>query len=100
MIMMLVPIKFAAVLIVLQTAKFCLLKYLMIKYNWYEWISVDYSMSCDAGDRVLLRDLDSMVRQLLSQERDVDTSRAIRNAVLELDRIQVAMETVRLSTNL
>ena len=44
---------------------------------------------------MLLRDLDSMVRQLLSRERDVDTSQAIRSAVLELDRIQVAMETVR-----
>ena len=35
-----------------------------------------------------------MVRQLLSRERDVDTAQAIRSAVLELDRIQVAMETV------
>ena len=48
-----------------------------------------------AGDRVLLQDLDGIVRQLLSQERDVDTVQAIRRAVLELDRIQVAMESVR-----
>lgn len=41
-----------------------------------------------------------MVRQLLSQERDVDMSKAIRTAVLELDRIQVAMETVRLGMGL
>ena len=49
---------------------------------------------------MLLRDLDDMVRQLLSRERDVDTSQAIRTAVLELDRIQIAMETVSMPLDL
>ena len=47
------------------------------------------------GDRALLQQLEQTVRKLISQERDPDASRAIREAVLELDRIEVAMETVR-----
>jgi serine/threonine-protein phosphatase 4 regulatory subunit 4 len=46
------------------------------------------------GDRALLQDLDATVRWLLSRERDTNTTQAIRSAVLELDRIQVAMETL------
>ena len=47
------------------------------------------------GDRALLQQLEQTVRKLISQERDPDASQAIREAVLELDRIEVAMETVR-----
>ncbi|CAI8034340.1 Serine/threonine-protein phosphatase 4 regulatory subunit 4 [Geodia barretti] len=46
------------------------------------------------GDSALLQDLDATVRLLLSRERDTNTTQAIRSAVLELDRIQVAMETL------
>ena len=46
------------------------------------------------GDRVLLQKLDQTVRKLISQEIDPDTSRVIRDAVTEMDRIEVAMETV------
>ena len=45
----------------------------------------------------MLQDLDATVRLLLSRERDTNTTQAIRSAVLELDRIQVAMETVRVN---
>lgn len=34
------------------------------------------------------------MRKLISQERDPDASQAIREAVMEMDRIEVAMETV------
>ncbi len=47
------------------------------------------------GDRVLLQKLEQTVRKLISQERDPDASQAIRDAVTEMDRIEVAMETVR-----
>ena len=50
------------------------------------------------GDRALLQQLEQTVRKLISQERDPDASQAIREAVLELDRIEVAMETVRMHT--
>ena len=46
------------------------------------------------GDRVLLQQLEQTVRKLISQERDPDASQAIREAVMEMDRIEVAMETV------
>lgn len=48
------------------------------------------------GDRVLLQKLEQTVRKLISQERDPDASQAIREAVIEMDRIEVAMESVRL----
>ena len=48
------------------------------------------------GDCALLQQLEQTVRKLISQERDPDASQAIREAVLELDRIEVAMETVRI----
>ena len=48
----------------------------------------------DTGDRGLLQDLEEMVRHLMSQERDVDVVQAVRHAVMELDHIQVAMESV------
>ena len=44
----------------------------------------------------MLQQLEQTVRKLISQERDPDASQAIREAVLELDRIEVAMETVRI----
>lgn len=50
------------------------------------------------GDRVLLQKLEQTVRKLISQERDPDASQAIRDAVTEMDRIEVAMETVRVFT--
>ena len=46
------------------------------------------------GDRVLLQKLEQTVRKLISQEIDPDASRVIRDAVTEMDRIEVAMETV------
>ena len=46
------------------------------------------------GDRLLLQQLEQTVRKLISQERDPDASQAIREAVMEMDRIEVAMETV------
>ena len=46
------------------------------------------------GDRIFLQQLEQTVRKLISQERDPDASQAIREAVLEMDRIEVAMETV------
>ena len=46
------------------------------------------------GDRTLLQLLEQTVRRLISQEKDPDTVHAIRNAVLELDRTEVAMEMV------
>ncbi len=49
------------------------------------------------GDRVLLQKLEQTVRKLISQERDPDASQAIRDAVTEMDRIEVAMETVRVT---
>lgn len=49
------------------------------------------------GDRVLLQKLEQTVRKLISQERDPDASQAIRDAVIEMDRIEVAMESVRTS---
>ena len=45
-------------------------------------------------DRKLLQLLELTVRKLISQERDPDASEAIREAITELDRIEVAMETV------
>ena len=47
------------------------------------------------GDRALLQKLEQTVRKLISQERDPDASQAIREAVVEMDRIEVAMESVR-----
>ena len=44
--------------------------------------------------RIFLQQLEQTVRKLISQERDPDASQAIREAVLEMDRIEVAMETV------
>ena len=35
------------------------------------------------------------MRKLISQERDPDASHSIQTAVTEMDRIEVAMETVR-----
>ena len=46
------------------------------------------------GDRILLQKLEQTVRKLISHERDPDASQAIRDAVTEMDRIEVAMETV------
>ena len=46
------------------------------------------------GDRVLLQKLDQTVRKLISQEGDPNAFRAIRDTVTEMDRIEVAMETV------
>lgn len=51
------------------------------------------------GDRALLQQLEQTVRKLISQERDPDASQAVRDAVLELDRIEVAMEMVRPYSN-
>lgn len=46
------------------------------------------------GDRILLQQLEQVIRKLISQERDVDASQAIRDAVTQLDKIEVAMETL------
>ncbi|CAH1262592.1 PPP4R4 [Branchiostoma lanceolatum] len=46
------------------------------------------------GDRQLLQQLEHCVRRLLSHERDRDVAAAIRKSVFELDKIQVAMETL------
>ena len=45
-------------------------------------------------DRILLQKLEQTLRKLISHERDPDASQAIRDAVTEMDRIEVAMETV------
>ncbi len=45
-------------------------------------------------DRLLLQNLELTVRKLISHERDPDASHSIRVAVIEMDRIEVAMETV------
>ena len=50
-------------------------------------------------DRILLQQLEQTVRKLISQERDPDASQAIREAVMEMDRIEVAMEMVSLVNN-
>lgn len=46
------------------------------------------------ADRLLLQQLEQVIRKCISQERDVDASQAIRDAVSQLDKIEVAMETV------
>ena len=46
------------------------------------------------ADRILLQSLELTVRKLIAQERDPDVSDSIRAAVIEMDRIEVAMETV------
>lgn len=45
-------------------------------------------------DRLLLQQLELVIRKSISQERDVDASQAIRDAVSQLDKIEVAMETL------
>ena len=49
-------------------------------------------------DRSLHGQLETNVRKLLSSEKDRDVSCAIRQAILELDRTEVAMESVCSST--
>lgn len=46
------------------------------------------------ADRVLLQNLELTVRKLIAQERDPDVAQSMRTAVTEMDRIEVAMETV------
>eukprot|EP00731_Ephydatia_muelleri_P033344 Em0028g19a len=46
------------------------------------------------ADRLLLQQLEQVIRKCISQERDVDASQAIRDAVSQLDKIEVAMETL------
>lgn len=48
-------------------------------------------------DRVLLQHLETTVRKLITHEHDSDAAESIRGAVLEMDRIEVAMETVSIS---
>lgn len=43
---------------------------------------------------MLLQNLEQTVRKLIAQDRDPDVAQAIRTAVTEMDRIEVAMETV------
>ncbi|XP_077996015.1 serine/threonine-protein phosphatase 4 regulatory subunit 4-like [Glandiceps talaboti] len=45
-------------------------------------------------DRTLLQQLEHVVRKLMAHEKDKDVSECIRNAVLELDKIQIGMETI------
>ena len=49
------------------------------------------------GDRVLLQQLELTVRKLISQERDHDACTAIRETVVEMDKIEICMETVSLA---
>lgn len=51
-------------------------------------------------DRVLLQNLETTVRKLIVQERESDAAQSIRDAVLEMDRIEVSMETVSQSRTL
>ena len=46
------------------------------------------------ADRSLLQKLEHTVRRLITHERDSDACQHIRIAVLEMDRIEVAMESV------
>ena len=76
---------------------------LWLPFQWCNtYVVINYVIDDDViiittGDSALLQDLDATVRLLLSRERDTNTTQAIRSAVLELDRIQVAMETVRVN---
>jgi len=46
------------------------------------------------SDRVLLQQLDQTVRKLYSLEHDTDVSHTVRLTLPELNRIEVAVETV------
>ncbi|XP_014681369.1 PREDICTED: serine/threonine-protein phosphatase 4 regulatory subunit 4-like [Priapulus caudatus] len=45
-------------------------------------------------DRGLLQQLESCVRKLMVNEKDRDVTAAIRHAIMELDKIEVAMDTL------
>nr|XP_002737817.1 PREDICTED: serine/threonine-protein phosphatase 4 regulatory subunit 4 [Saccoglossus kowalevskii] len=52
------------------------------------------------GDRLLLQQLEHTVRKLLAHEKDRDVTEAVRNAVVKLDKIQIAIESITNQTYL